>query len=539
MAQTDRPMSVATGDSPLPPDRGWDDGTQDITAIGIPDLDLCVAAEWTSVITDDITLGGLLTACDGDARVPEEVGDAVDDLLTTPLSRLSGHEVTPLGELIEALMSQAKDPELLVARECSRVQPTLAVLGREWGVSRERVRQKVADDALLLRGLLASNRYRAVRWAAKRLEAELGLAIPAGNNVVQPWSDRLGERRFQILRWIACYGYEDDWLVRGRSARSDLAQALDDAIGNEWLVQSEDLMDALAILARPEAVNVSLLGSGTWRDIGAGWLVRWDGPIHVKAERVLQLVGRPMTPAELMEAIGYGSERSLKSQRGNLVRIDKRFRLALPEWGFEEYEGIVTEIKQRIERGAGVASRSAMIDEFTTSFGLRVSSVTTYLNLPMFDVSGDSVRFADAPNFSPRSPSTVSGAVRTPEGWGERLVVTEHTIKGYSFQVNPHIAWANGIRPADSLMVPVNGSPSHAASVIWRTTNLAGNVDVGRVREWLAERGIGPGAELLVCPNPDSVRIYVGEEEIEAARRDFEATAPPIDPEIAAMMEQL
>ena len=507
--------------------------------IDIPDLNLRVAAEWTSAITDDLTLGGLFTACGSDARVPDEVGEAVEGLLTTPLSRLSGHEVTPLRELIEAMLSQAKDPELLFARECSRVQPTLAALGREWGVSRERVRQKVADDALLLRGLLTSNRFRAIRWAAKRLAAELGLAIPAESNVVKPWIDRLGERRFDILRWIACYGYEDGWLVRSRSARADLAQALDDAVGNEWLVRSQDLMGALASLVRPEAVNVSLLESGAWRDIGAGWLVRWDGPIHVKAERVLQLVGRPMTPADLIEAIGYGSESSLKNQRGTLVRIDKRFRMALPEWGFEEYEGIVTEIKQRIERGAGVASRSAMINEFTTSFGLRVSSVTTYLNLPIFDVTGDLVRFADAPNFSPRSPSTVSGAVRTPEGWGERLVVTEHTIKGYSFQVNPHIAWANGIRPADSLMVPVNGSRSHAASVIWRTANLAGNVDVGRVREWLAERGIGPGAELLVCPNPDSVRIYVGDEEIEAARRNFEATAPPIDPEIAAMMENL
>ena len=117
--------------------------------------------------------------------------------------------------------------------------------------------------------------------------------------------------------------------------------------------------------------------------------------------------------------------------------------------------------------------------------------------------------------------------------------MTEGTVKGYSFQLSSHVAWANGVRPADSLLVPVNGSLSHAASVIWRTTSVAGNVEVGRLREWLAERRIGPGAELLVCPAPDTVTILVGENEIKTARRAFEAAAPAIAPEIAAIMEDL
>ena len=276
-----------------------------------------------------------------------------------------------------------------------------------------------------------------------------------------------------------------------------------------------------------------------WREIGDGWLVRWDGTLQVKAARVLELVGRPMTPAELIEAIGYGSEATLKNKPRSLVRVDMQFHLALPEWGYEEYEGIATEIKQRIQRGGGVASCAAIIDEFTKDFGNRVSSIMTYLNLPIFEVDGDSVRLTPSPNFAPKPPSSVAGATQTDAGWGERHIVTELNMKGYSFKLDPHIAWANGIRPDDSLRVPINDSASHEASVIWRTTNLSGDVEIGRVRAWLEEQRIGPGEDLLLCPTPNGVTIYVGDAQIASARGAFEATAPPIHPDIAALMEDL
>ena len=225
---------------------------------------------------------------------------------------------------------------------------------------------------------------------------------------------------------------------RGHNPAADIDQALDDAAGDEWLINVEDLCNDLPAPVLPEAVLALLMESGVWRDIGEGWLVRWDGPIQAKAERVLALVGRPMTPAELVEAIGYGSEGTLKNKPRSLVRVDKQFHLALPEWGHEEYEGITTEIKQRIERGGGVASRAAMVEEFTVNFRVSASSVLTYLNLPIFDVDDDAVRLANALRFTPQPPSTVAGAVRTQHGWGGRLIVTEDITKGYSFTVSPH-----------------------------------------------------------------------------------------------------
>ena len=502
--------------------------------------DLRIAAEWASVVTDDTTLCGLVKACVNDDGIPKQAGDAVANLLAVPFARLSGHETTPLAERIDDLLAEASDPGLLAAREFQQARPTWATLGRDRDVTGEAVRRKVARDALMIRGLLASDRFRPVRWAAERLRAEFGIAVRADSDVVEGWRARLGEIRFEALRWIARYVYDDDWLLLGaNTTRSGLAHALDAAASDEWLFKAAHLVCRLPGFVRPEAALSLLLESGVWRDIGDGWLVRWDGPLQAKAERVLALVGRPMTPAELVEAIGYGSEGTLKNKPRSLVRVDKNFHLALPEWGYEEYEGITTEIKQRIERGGGVASRAAMIEEFTLNFRVSVSSVLTYLKLPIFDVDGDAVRLTDAPSFTPQPPSTVPGAVRTQHGWGGRLIVTEDTTKGYSFTVSPHIAWANGIRPEDSLRVPVNGSPAHAASVIWRTTDPSGDVEVGRLREWLTERGAGPGAEIVVCPTRERVTIYVGADEIGAARRAFEAAAPMVAPEIAALMEDL
>lgn len=434
--------------------------------------------------------------------------------------RLLGDETASLGPLLEELLSLAVDPDLLAARELRRKPPTLANLGRERGISAEAVRMRVVRDASLVRARLASERFGVVRRAAARLRADLGLVALVDGDAVQRWVSGLGGGCFEFMRWIAGYVYSRKLLLRGRWARAELQRAIDDVVGNEWLIKAEDLTGALSGIMDPGALLALMADTGAWRDIGDGWLVRWDGRLEEKAERVLRLVGRPMTPAELVEAIGHGSESSLKNHRNpEMVRIDKHFRIGLRAWGHERYRGIANEIIRRIERGGGVASRASIIEEFTSSFGVSETSVRTYLGLPIFDVAGDSVRFTRTPRFTPNPPATISGAVRTRAGWGERLVVTEENLRGYSFKVNAHIAWANGIRPNDSLLLPLNGSPSQQVSVIWRTTNPAGNVEVGRARKWLLERGIGPAAEILLSAAPDGVTMRPAEHGIEWLER--------------------
>ncbi|WP_419850430.1 hypothetical protein [Candidatus Poriferisocius sp.] len=506
------------------------------TKTTLPDPNTYVAIEWARAFTDDDTLGGLLKAHENGIDIPPEVAKAIAVIHATPISQLTGHQVPLLGDQIDELIAEVHEPELFLARECSRQRPTLEELGDSRGLTRERIRQIVAKDAGYIREASASERFQTVQWGAERLSAEFGLVIPADHHAVKQWKTRLGDYRFEILRWIAGYVYKDHLLQKGVNARSELLALIADTIGDGWLVNIEDVLSDLGIPILSDVAQNTLVDSGGWRNIGDGWLVKWGGTIHDKAERVLRLTCRPMTPVELIEAIGHGSAGSLKNRQGsNLMRVDMAFRLAPRDWELEEYEGIITEITQRIERGRGVASKAAIIEEFTNDFGNSVTSINMNLGLPIFNVVGDSVRFADSFSFDPIPPSTVAGVIQTREGWGERHTVTEDHMRGYSFGINPHVAWANGLRPSDSLVVSVNDSSLHEASVIWRITNLNGKVDVGRLRPWLEERQIGPGVCLLLCPTPTGVAVHVGEEEIQAAR----PVAPPIDPDIAAMMEDL
>ena len=473
--------------------------------------DLRIVAEWASVVTDDTTLGSLVEACVKEAGIPAQAGSAVGNLLSLSFARLSGWEVTPLAERLDDLLAEASDPGLLAAREFAQTRPTLAKLGQDRGVTREAVRRKIAKDALMIRDQLLSDRFRAVRWAAERLQADLGIAVRADSDRLERWKERLGEYRFEALRWIARYVYDDNWLLCSAvSTRSELTNSLDDALGEEWLVKTEDLPCHLPGRLRSEAARSFLMESGLWRDIGKGWLLRWDGPLQVKAERVLRLMSRPMTPTELIEAIGYGSERSLKNQRGSaLVRIDKQFHLALPEWGYEEYEGITTEIDQRIERGGGVASISAILAEFVADFGVSEASVRMYLEYGPYVILGDEVRHLADRGYTPNSVAGRQHAVKVGHIWGQRVTVAEHHLKGYSFGLDRDIAAHNGLQPEDSLRVPAlyDSAVVGEASLIWRLTNLQGTVDVGRLSSVLRQLNIRAGDDIVIVPTRQSCTV--------------------------------
>ena len=473
-------------------------------------FDLRASAEWSTLLSDNATLGEFLAAIGSEAEVPDAVRGEADELLAVPLSRLSGHTAIPLGELVEELFSRADDPELLEARECARIKPTFEELGQAQGLTRERIRQKVATDTELVLGLLNDEQFQAAKWAAEQLQAEFGLAIPSGSEAPERWRRRLGERRFEMLRWASGYVYKDDWLIRGSSALADLKKALGDAIGDEWLVAADELAASLSVHIRPEVALSFLMDTGQWRDIGDGWLVRWDGTIQHKAERVLRLTCRPMTPEELIEAIGHGSVRSLKSQYGStLVRVDKEFRLALPEWEYEEYEGITTEIEQRIDRGGGVASVSAMLEEFVPAFGVKEGSVRAYLEAGPYIISGDEVRRLSNRGYTPSSVSGRRHAIRIGENWGQRFTVSDANLRGYSFGLDRDIAAHNGLQPEDSLLVPAthSGTVVGEASLIWRLTNIGGTVDVGRLSSVLKGLGLGKGDEIVIVPTPESCAV--------------------------------
>ena len=447
--------------------------------------------------------------------VPDEASDEVTAPQTGPFSQLSGHPSVPLGTLLDELFAHAVNPDLLEVRECARPKPTYKTLGQELSITGEAVRRRIARDTELILDSLNHERFRPVRWAAEQLRAELGHVIPSTSEIPERWRTRLGDRGFEMLRWVAGYVYEDDWLLQGRSALADFTAELADIIGDEWLVDFEALLGLLSVHVHSQVVLGILVDTGQWREIGDEWLVRWDGTIQHKAERVLRLTCRPMSPEELIEAVGHGSVRSLKNNyRPTLVRIDKEFTLALREWGYEGYEGITSEIAQRIDRGGGVASVSAMLEEFVSAFGVKERSVRAYLEGGPYIISGDEVRLLPNRGYTPTSVSDRQHAVQIRGAWGQRFTVTDKNLRGYSFDLDRDIAAHNGLQPEASLVVPAthSGTVVGEASLIWRRTFLRGTVDVGRLSRVLKRLEIGEGDEIVIVATPESCAVLRDDE---------------------------
>ena len=240
---------------------------------------LTIAAEWARAAAGQTTLGGLLGALDDNLPVPAEVAAEVERLLASPIPYAPS-----LSGLIERLLGEALDPELFVSRECVREKPTFKVLGRERGVTGEYVRRKVASDGKAVRERIRSVEYRPIRWAIDRFRSEVGLIRMAESAVVHSWQKRLGEPAFEVLRWLSGYSYKDGWLQKG-SALGELKAQVDATVGDEWLVLVEQLVREVPAFGDAATAVRFLVETGKWRDIGNGWLVRWDGPIQAKIGR--------------------------------------------------------------------------------------------------------------------------------------------------------------------------------------------------------------------------------------------------------------
>ena len=490
-------------------------------------VDVAEAATYALALLGETTVGGLLARIND---LPEVHHAAVARLRDLDLSLLA-HKVTVASQLAD-LVAEVRYKETFVLRMLTTPQPTLEEVGVALGdVTRERIRQRVSGDLDRLKTLLSTPEfallaeYIAQVWACF---AEVRAVSDESANRLLGLSafDEIGpEAGSRLVLELSGLTLHAGWVGRTRSAIEEHMRRLNAALSEVDIVQ-----DGFVALAERHGVSTSDIkaaaaSNGVGRWISDDCFVRWNGSAAAKAEIVLRLVLRPLTADELAEFCNDAtSARNLVNQMAQdarFIRTDRQSRYALAEWGLEEYGGIAEEIVQRVERSGGVASRAAIVEEFTAQFGVSERSIDTYLRLQLFSVTGDEVRLGDPSRFDPLPPHSIPTAVRTLQGWGERLEITSEALRGYSFMLNPHIAWANGIRPQDDLVVPVAGS-DRTASVIWRVTSVNGRVDVGHLSRLLKERDLAPSCPLVICPTRDRVYLYVGQDEIDETRRAAE-----------------
>jgi hypothetical protein len=370
---------------------------------------LDVLARWAACVGDARELGQALDLMQ-ELTLPDEVARAVAELRAVPLAGLRG-PAFGVEAAYEALLAAGGGQRHLevLQRRLSFEPPTLDELGREFHVTRERIRQIQKATEEKLAAAAARPECAEIRWRALELRRRLGSGIPlkgstadealagACRGIPQPHVPTART----ILLWLAG-PYRLDrrtgWLHTGPS--TEIGPPPTPSLFHE-LVDEDDRIDLDALRGRAAAVGFVPDAIDSWvRDhcpirVIQGIAFWWHGSVADKAATVLAVLGRPAECEELNRVIGEGhSPRGLRNRLlddERFVRTD-RVRVGLRRWGLEEYTGIVDEIGEEIEHRGGESDLEDLVRTVTERFSLKASSVANYTTVPRFVVEAGRIR---------------------------------------------------------------------------------------------------------------------------------------------------
>ena len=206
---------------------------------------------------------------------------------------------------------------------------------------------------------------------------------------------------------------------------------------------------------------------------------------RTRTKAALLWIGEPATREQLAELCGLTEERvgSYLSSFPTVVRADKA-RWGLAEWIDDEYEGIVSEIIQRIHEDGGITTTQRLFAELPHKFGVTTGSVRAFLQTPRFAMRDGHVSLADISSVQLRHLEDVI------HGHDERdlpywsFVVHERYLEGFSLNgVPPELAKHFGCAPDGAVQVCVTNPPGcRNISLQWRLSS-----HVGATMGYLAE----------------------------------------------------
>ena len=444
-------------------------------------------------------------------------------------------EVGPISALINAVRSVESDHgsenvELFLRRKVDGTE-TLASLGEERGVTRERVRQletRVAraledrgtEHAVVIASLISSELppIAESKLVDERIDAILHPEIEAAGNDLYKRIQALTRYLIRFQLKLATNGS-----LALNEEGQNLVSQLSSVVSRE--VDDVGLVDLYAIVAR-EAPNglpvmdhlVDVLGLTR---IGEHLALR--DTLRVRAKLALLEIGRPATKEEIARAggIAVATLGSTLSNIDSVARADKD-KWGLVTWIDDVYEGIPAEIQQRIDEHGGAVSLGYLLEDIPTRFGVSEASVRSYVTTRQFNLVDGMVSTADENSITYRPVEDVA----TRNGDGELcwdFKVEARYFDGFSITgFPPELAREVGCGPNDRCDVPITmPAGCDAVSVIWRLTSVNGAAEIGRARDALVRVGVVAGDRArLVISRDGSVRFERGDELLRPSTAD-------------------
>ena len=404
--------------------------------------------------------------------------------------------------LARTLDSASETERTIIEQRLLSTPPTtLAVLGTQVGVTRERIRQVQVRIERQIRNALGKGVQVIATTLKERFShVVLKSELEDGIEELLPADKSLATR---ILRDALINDMDfalDDGLYLDRQAKQEFERI---RVLIPQLVDDVGLVD--------EQRLVSSFPSEEWeqwwpwvrkhcglKEFFGAFSIRDSDRARVKA--ALISIGRSATRKEIAQVCGFGEDRvgSHLSVIPSVGKADKQ-RWGLREWIDDEYAGIVGEIVQRIEEDGGVTTTKRLLTELPGKFGVTASSVRTYINTPRFVVRNGWVSLAGKSTVRLRELDDVIDGRDHCGAPYWTFPVEARFFDGYSATgVPPEFAKALGCDPDGRERLRIENLPgSPEISLAWSLASTTG-ASLGRLAEPLRRLDLKPGQRVRV-----------------------------------------
>ena len=422
-------------------------------------------AAWGLREREATQLAGIWQVNPGVGPVPPELEQLWDEFGQVELQQLADSKLltVTLDGLADRLFKSMAERQRTVYQRRVLENKTLAEVGKELGVSRERIRQLQQKTERRIEGFLRHGDFRLLRWRAADLRSALGTMAPATHDITRLALERslrgaspsaatlLGPL---ILRLAGPYRERDCWLTLEQADLPDasVVETMADEFGQLSLAEACEWLRGYGV--RAEFHDAWLVQSGRFRRDGDRLMV-WSGHVVDKCVALLASRNEPADAETLVALIGEGH--NAKGVRGRLFEDKRLMRVnrtewALAAWGLEEYTGITDEIAQRIDEAGGQIELNAVVKEIVRQFGVQENSVLAYTAAPMFVIEGDRIRMrrANEPIEVGGTLESCAGAFRCSERSISLLVPADaELLRGSGRPLSGPVAAALGVSLAD------------------------------------------------------------------------------------------
>ena len=443
--------------------------------------------------------------------------DRMDPLESITIQSLVGEDglADALIDRIQQILAPMPPSWIVVLEQrLVRSEPkTLATVGQELNVTRERVRQIQARLTNTLRDAVDAQISMIANLLRERLPPALTLA-ELSRSAAQTFSKHSGESlptRLAGRMLLEKLDYSCDHgiclspkALQVATAMRTVAAEIADDVG---LLEEQDLRRCLPTQDWHRFFG-DLVKRADLRQVRGRIALRDSGKAHVKAA-ILE-IGRPATKEEIADLVDMTTGRvgAHLSVIPSVARADKD-RWGLLEWIDDVYEGITAEIVQRINDDGGATRLERLLEELPRLFGVSETSVRIYARTPYFEIHNGYVSVATEPKLRLRELDDVVDG-RTDEGvpyWTFR--VESRHFDGYSIApFPPELARELGCEPNSNVSAEVDYPPgAKAVSVNWPLASNTGG-SVGRVGDALQRLHVKAGDRVrLLIAGPERVEL--------------------------------